>query len=179
MAEAQTKPAETSSRAEETHVPMSKGEGVTPFESLRREVDRLFEEFRPTAWRWPFRRPDIELSWPREGWGMSPAMDLVEKDASYEISAELPGMDESNIDIKLGQGMLTIRGEKREQKEEKKKEYHLSERRFGSFRRSFALPADVDADKIDAKCTKGVLTVTLPKSEEAKRDEKTIEVKTG
>ncbi len=104
-------------------------------------------------------------------------MDLAEKDNAYEISAELPGLDEKNIEIKLSNGTLTIKGEKTEEKEEREKEYYLSERRYGSFHRSFRVPEGVDTDKIDARFAKGVLTVTLPKSAEAKKNEKKISVK--
>jgi len=99
-------------------------------------------------------------------------MDLVEKEDAYEITAELPGLDDKNVEIKLSNRTLTIRGEKSEEKEDKQKDYYLSERRYGSFQRSFQLPDGVDADKIDAKFTKGVLTVKLPKTAEAKKAEK-------
>ncbi|TIO80260.1 MAG: Hsp20/alpha crystallin family protein [Mesorhizobium sp.] len=104
-------------------------------------------------------------------------MDLVEKANAYEITAELPGIDEKNIEIKLANNVLTIKGEKNEEKEEKEKDYYLSERRYGSFQRSFQLPEGVDADKIDASFAKGVLTVKLPKTAEARKAEKKITVK--
>lgn len=86
-------------------------------------------------------------------------------------------MDEKDIEVKVANGGLTIKGEKQEEKEEKKKDYYLHERRFGSFERCFAIPEDVDADKIEAHFKKGVLTVTLPKKPEAQKAEKKIEVK--
>jgi HSP20 family protein len=95
----------------------------------------------------------------------------------YEIAAELPGMDEKNIEVKLVNGTLTIKGEKQEEKEEKKKDYYVNERRFGSFERSFAVPESVDEAKIEAAFKKGVLTVTLPKKAEAQTPAKKIEVK--
>ncbi|RWE57865.1 MAG: Hsp20/alpha crystallin family protein [Mesorhizobium sp.] len=104
-------------------------------------------------------------------------MDLVEKTNEYEITAELPGIDEKNVDIKLANNVLTIKGEKKEEKEEKEKDYYLSERRYGSFQRSFRLPEGVNADKIDASFTKGILTVKLPKTAEAQKAEKKITVK--
>ena len=151
-----------------------------PFESLRREVDRLFEEFDRGSWRLPFRRSafDADPFWRRElTLAATPAVDIVEKDNAYEISAELPGLDEKNIEVKVSNGTLTIRGEKQEDKEEKKKGYYLRERHFGSFERHFRIPEGVDADKIDARFKKGVLTVTLPKTPEAQKPEKKIEVK--
>jgi HSP20 family protein len=92
-------------------------------------------------------------------------------------------MDESNINVKFSDGVLTIKGEKKEEKEEKKeekkKDYYMSERRFGSFQRAFEVPDGVDAQKIDATFRNGVLTVTLPKSPEAHKKEKSIPVKKG
>ena len=92
---------------------------------------------------------------------MAPAVDLVEKESEYELTAELLGMDEKTIELKISNGMLTIRGEKREEKEEKKKGYFLSERRYGSFERSFRLPEGVETDKITAT-TKIVNTARHP-----------------
>jgi len=151
-----------------------------PFVNLRQEVDRLFEDFDRGLWRFPFGRTmfDVGPFWRRElGWGATPAADIVEKDNAYEVTVELPGIDEKHIDVKLSDGCLTIKGEKQEEKEEKKKDYYLHERHFGSFERSFAVPDGVDADKIDASFKKGVLTLTLPKKPEAQKPAKKIEVK--
>ena len=101
-------------------------------------------------------------------------MDVAEHEKAYEITAELPGMDESNIDVKFSDGTLTIKGEKKDEREERQKDYHLSERRYGSFQRSFSVPDGVDADKIEAHFKNGVLTVTLPKKPEAQKSEKKI-----
>jgi HSP20 family protein len=172
MAEAATKlPVRKSST-------LAKAEGRTPFDSLRREIDRLFDDFYPLDWHLPSRVFGFEMPRiSRADWQMVPAMDLVEKDDIYEITAELPGLDEKNVEIKLSNHTLTIKGEKSEEKEDKQKDYHLSERRYGSFQRSFQLPEGVDTDKIDASFAKGVLTVKLPKSAEAKKAEKKIAVK--
>ena len=151
-----------------------------PFESLRREVDRLFEDFDRGPWRLPLRRSvfDIEPFWRRElTSGTAPAVDIVEKDNAYEVTADLPGFDEKNIEVKLANGGLTIKGEKQEDKEEKKKDYYLHERHFGSFERCFRVPEGVDTDKIEANFKKGVLTVTLPKKPEAQKPEKKIAIK--
>ena len=83
-------------------------------------------------------------------------------------------MDEKNVEVKVANGVLTIRGEKQDEKEEKKKGYHMRERSYGSFERSFQVPDGVDADKIEANFRKGVLTVILPKSAEAQKAEKKI-----
>ncbi len=153
-----------------------------PLESLRHEMESLFDEFGRGFWRSPLRRSifDLEPLRSREmTWVTTPAVDIVEKDTAYEVTAELPGMDESNIEVKVSNGALTIRGEKKEEKEEKKKDYYLSERRFGSFERRFQVPQGVDASKIDASFKKGILTVTLPKTPEAQAQEKKIAVKAG
>ena len=86
-------------------------------------------------------------------------------------------MDEKNVEVKFADGVLTIKGEKREEKEEKKKDYYLSERNYGSFQRAFQVPDGVDADKIEATFKNGVLTVTMPKSAEAQKSAKKITVK--
>jgi HSP20 family protein len=117
-----------------------------PFESLRRPI--LDAE--------PFRRR--ELSW-RAG----PAVDIAEEFNAYEVTAELPGVDEKDIEVKLVNGKLVIKGEKQERR---KKDYYLRERHFGSFERYFVLPEDADTSKIEASFEKGVLTVTLPKKPE-------------
>ena len=151
-----------------------------PFESLRREVDRLFDDFGVGSWRSPFGQTafDLQPFWRGEvGWGKAPAVDIVDKEKAYEITAELPGMDESNIDVKFSDGTLTIKGEKKDEKEEKKKDYYLSERRYGSFQRSFGVPDGVDTDKIEAHFKNGVLTVTLPKTADAQKSEKKIAIK--
>lgn len=172
----------------ETQVPVkseTKGEVPTSaptqwpsLSALRGEIDRLFEDF-DLGSRFPFRRAlrEIEPFWRREMTSTAPAVDMVEKEKGYELTAELPGMDEKNIELKISNGMMTIKGEKQEQKEEKKKDYFFSERRFGSFERSFRLPEGVEADKIAAIIKKGVLTVMLPKTAEAQKPEKKIEVK--
>jgi HSP20 family protein len=168
--------------AEATKLPVKTEKTTTewaPFDSLRREIDQLFAEFRPFHWRLPSTRSTFGFEMPRfrDDWTIAPAMDLVEKEKEYEISAELPGIDEKNVEIKVANHTMTIKGEKEEEKEENQKDYYLSERRYGSFQRSFALPQGIDPDKIEATFAKGVLTVKLPKTAEAQKAEKTITVK--
>jgi HSP20 family protein len=150
-----------------------------PLETLQKEIDRLFSDF---SLAWPFRRSSLSLEpfWQTDmSWGAMPAVDVVEKDKTYEITAELPGMDEKDIELKVTGDTLTITGEKHEEKEEKKKDFYLSERRYGSFRRAFLIPDDVDTDHIDASFRKGVLTVALPRKAGAEKPEKRIEVKSA
>jgi HSP20 family protein len=136
-----------------------------PVEGFRRKINRLFDDFSMGFWRSPFRRSMFaaEPFWRRE----------------LSWTAALPGMDEKNIEVKVVNGNLIIKGEKQEEKEEKKKDYYLHERHFGSFERSFEVTDGVDADKIEATFKKGVLTVTLPKKPEAQKPAKKIEVKSA
>jgi HSP20 family protein len=153
---------------------------LRPFESLRREIDRLFDDFEWGSWRSPFRRALFDVEPFLRGevkWGKVPAVDVADTATNYEITAELPGIDEKNIEVKFSDGTLTIRGEKKEEKEEKKKDYYLSERHYGSFQRSFTVPDGVDPEKIEAAFKNGILTVSLPKTAEAQKRVKKIEVK--
>ena len=111
-------------------------------------------------------------------WGaFSPQVDVSETEDEIVVSAELPGLDQEDIDLSLSNGTLLIRGEKREEREEEGESYYCSERAYGAFRRDIPLPSAVDAHQVDAVFSQGVLTVTLPKTEEAKA--KTVTVKTG
>ncbi len=150
-----------------------------PIESLRREMNNLVDSIGHGAWRMPMRRSifDEEPLWREMTWTTMPAVDIVEKDKAFEITAELPGMEASDVEVKVANGGLVIRGEKSEEKEEKKKDYYLSERRYGAFERRFQIPQGVAAGKIDASFKKGVLKVTLPKTAEAEASEKKIAVK--
>ena len=152
-----------------------------PFDTLRREVDRLFEDFTLIPFRLPLRRPmfHFEPFWQADSWVAHPAIDLVERDNAYELTAEMPGLNQKNIEVDVANGVLTVKGQKEEDKVEKKQDYHLRERRFGSFTRSIRIPETVDADKIEATFKNGVLNVTLPKKPEAQKPVKKIEVKGG
>lgn len=97
----------------------------------------------------------------------APRVDISETDKSYLVKADLPGVDPKDVEINVRDGVLTVRGEKKEQKEEKHKNYHRVERFAGQFFRSIPLPTGVDADNVQATTTKGVLTVTIPKKPEA------------
>jgi HSP20 family protein len=102
-------------------------------------------------------------------------VDVKETDTEIVVKAEIPGMDAKDINISVAGDLLTIKGEKKSEREEKEENYHLVERSYGAFSRSLALPAAVDLEKIEAKYDKGVLTVTCPKKEEIKP--KAIEIK--
>ena len=154
-----------------------------PFEALHKEVDRIFEDFTTGFGRRALGRRASEaepLLRYETSFGVSaPVVDVVEKEKEYQISAELPGLEEKDVEVSVADDMLTIKGEKKEEKEEKKKDYYLHERHFGSFERSFGIPDGVDADKIEAHFKNGVLTVTLPKTPEAQKSEKKIAIKTA
>ena len=151
-----------------------------PLESLRREIDQLFEDFGLGTLRSPFRRSLFDVDPFRRAkaaFSGMPAVDVTETEKGYRVVAELPGMDEKDIEVKIANGMLTIKGEKQEEKEEKKQDYYVRERSFGSFERTFPVPDGVDLDNVDASFKKGVLTVTLPKTAEAQKAEKKITVR--
>ena len=148
---------------------------------LRKEIDNLFEDFTRGWPSWPAWRSSFDwgpLGRMESSFGVSiPATDLVEKDKAFELSAEMPGLEASNVEVSLSGNVLTIKGEKKEEKEEKGKNTYLSERRYGSFQRSFQLPDGIDKDKVEANFENGVLTVTMPKTAEAVKEQKTITVK--
>jgi HSP20 family protein len=151
-----------------------------PLESLRQEIDQLIEDFGLGTWRLPFRRSFFDMDPFRRAktaFSGMPAVDVTKTEKGYKVVAELPGMDEKNIEVKIANGMLTIKGEKQEEKEEEKQNYYVRERSFGSFERTFPVPDGVDLDQVDASFKKGVLTVTLPKTEEAQKAKKKITVK--
>ena len=178
-------PAKTASKAEATSAqaapPASTESAGDRIMGLRREMDRLFDDFLGGFPASPFAKPGSGLE-PFAPLGRffgatAPAVDLVEKEKAFELSAELPGMGEEDIDVTLSNDMLTIKGEKKEEHEEKEEGRYLSERRYGSFERAFRLPDGVDCDKIDAQFDKGILTFTLPKTKEAQKRSRKIAVK--
>ena len=138
--------------------------------SLQRDINNVFEDF------WD----RIENGWngrTRPVGMFGPRADVAETDDSVEIAVELPGMSEDDIDIALSGDVLTIRGEKKVEHEKKRKGVYMSERSYGAFYRTIPLPPDVDTDKANAEFKRGVLKVTLPKSEDAQSRIKRIPVK--
>ena len=172
--------AETASKVSVTNdnLPAKPAEGGRhSLESLRREIDRLFDDFPPFGIRSTFSRAISSFDLVSTAGWFVPAFDMTEQNGEFAISAELPGIDEKNIELKIANGILTIKGEKSEVKKEEERDYYLSERRYGSFQRSFELPAGVDADKIEASFTKGVLKVKLPTTTDTIKSEKKIDIK--
>jgi HSP20 family protein len=133
-------------------------------------TDRLFNELMPFR---IFR--ELMPSMMKERGGIMPAFDVSEADDHFVVKADLPGIDAQSLDIGLAGNVLTISGEKKEEREEKNERFHAVERRFGSFSRSFMLPSDVKEEGIDANYKDGVLTVSIPKTERTKQ--KKIKVK--
>jgi len=144
--------------------------------SFRSDMDRLFDRFGVPSLRRMF---EMEPPWrPVSSFSFSaPAIDMSEDDKAYKITAELPGLDAKDVDVSVSGNTLVLKGEKRQEKEEKNKNYFFSERAYGSFQRAFELSTTVDRDKIAADYSKGVLTITLPKTAEAQKQAKKIEVK--
>ncbi|MBN1579979.1 MAG: Hsp20/alpha crystallin family protein [Anaerolineae bacterium] len=142
-----------------------------PFTAFQQEMNRLFDDF--------FGRSALEpFGALREGWDMfSPRVDVAETEQDVIVSAELPGLDNQDIDVSLSHGLLTISGEKKQEKEKKGRNYYHVERSYGSFQRSVPLPSEVDAGKVDAVFKNGVLTITLPKAGGTKAGKK-IAIKT-
>jgi len=139
-----------------------------PIDQFREEMNRLFDSF--------FRGFDIE-PFDTRGGVFSPKVDVVETETEIRVSAELPGMDEKEIDVSLAKDSLTIRGEKNLEKDETGKDYYRMERSYGAFSRTIPLPVQVDPEKVSAEFRKGVLSVVLPKAKEAVQKSKKISVK--
>lgn len=152
--------------------------GDRPFQAFRRdmetfhrEMDRLFDDFLRGTGR------SSQLPEARTFGELMPQLDETEDEKAYHVSVELPGMDEKDVEVTLSDGMLTIRGEKKQEEEEKGKDYYRKERAFGSFSRTLAIPGEIDETQIKASFKKGTLTIDLPKSEEAQKKIKHIDIK--
>lgn len=144
------------------------------FDAMRQEMDRLFDRFDLGGGRWP----SLIGGGARDGF-MSPSIDVKDTGKEIVIEAELPGVTDKDIAVTFADGVLTIKGEKKSQREEKKDDYYMSERSFGSFERSLALPEGIDDGAIEARFDKGVLHVTVPKKPEAVKQQKNIEIKSA
>lgn len=152
-------------------LPTRRRDDRDPVTSLRRRVDSIFDEFA--------RDFSLGLETPFKGLaeGYMPRVDVTENDKEIIVSAELPGMDEKNVNVSVAKDTLIIEGEKKEEQEEKGKNSYSLERTWGSFSRAIPIPMEVDANKIDATFKKGVLTVKLPKTRESLSESRHIKVK--
>ncbi|MDX1541564.1 MAG: Hsp20/alpha crystallin family protein [Geminicoccaceae bacterium] len=141
-----------------------------PFQTFRRDFDRMVDEMLRGPARWP------------SATGAAPAavdlrLDVGETDKEIKVRAELPGVDEQDVEVTLADDVLTIKGEKRVEEERKGENHHMVERSYGSFARSLRLPSGIDQSQVHATFDKGVLTVTLPKPAEARQRSRKIEIK--
>jgi HSP20 family protein len=152
-----------------TPVPVSRE--WRPFHMIQTEMNRLFDDFFHD-----FRLPVSRVS---EEWEsvFQPHVDVTETDKDLMISAELPGMDEKDVEVLLSADTLTIKGEKKEIKEEKEKNFYRMERRYGTFQRVIPIPVEIDTKKVDAVFKKGILSIKLPKTSKAGTGAKKISVK--
>lgn len=145
-----------------------------PFPARRAEFERLFDSLLglgsgrfPTIWDGSHRD------------ALVPNIDVRETEAAFVIEAELPGIEEKDVSITLNNGILTLKGEKKSTRDENKDDYHLIERSYGNFQRSFQLADAVDANRVTATFSKGILVITLPKRLEALKGEKRIDIAKG
>ena len=149
--------------------PLPFGESLAePLTRLRSEVDRLFDDF-------PARWPRFDLSSFAAAMPV-PAIEMSETDKAYKLAVEVPGMEASDIEVSVAGDRLVISGEKKEEREEKEKNYLYSERSYGAFERQIELPPGADAEKIKAAVRKGVLRITLPKTDKAANGKRRIEI---
>lgn len=158
-------------RGRET-MPARRGE-FDPFRDFQRQMNRVFDDFFsdfPLATRMGERGLATDVFTPR--------VDVSETDKEVRVSAELPGMDEKDITVELDDAAITIRGERKEEKEEKGKNWYTREQSYGAFHRIVPLPTSVNAEKASARFKKGVLTVTVPKREEEQAKRKAIRIET-
>ena len=151
----------------EKKVPV-KQESSHPVVRFQREMDKLFDNF--------FNGFDL-APWGQSWGAFHPNVDISEDNKKIMVAAELPGLDENDIQVSLAHNVLTIKGEKKEEKEDKGKNYYHMERSYGSFQRSIPLPCEVETDKVEATFKKGVLNISLPKTAEAQKQRKKITVK--
>lgn len=141
-----------------------------PFQSVRNEIDRVFDGFLGR------RSGEAGGLFAQRAMPVMPSIDVAENEAAIRIEAELPGMAEGDVDVSLKDGVLSIQGEKKSERDETKDDVHLTERSYGRFQRSFRVPDTVDQDQIEAKMENGVLHITLPKRPDAVQSEKKIPI---
>lgn len=146
--------------------------------SLRDEIDRMFDQFALSMG--PFARTPLlraPLAWDTGAWqgAFLPRVDLKETDEGFVLTAELPGMTKDSIDLTVAEDSVTLKGERKEEKEEKGEHFHSRETSFGAFERLIPLPGAVDVDKVEAKMKDGVLTLRLVKAEKTRKREIKIE----
>ena len=151
------------------NVPIRRDEDHSVY-SLQQTMNRAFENFFEGFSLSPFGSLEDRMG------SFAPRVDISESDKEFQVTAELPGMNEKDLDVSLANNVLTLKGEKKEEKEDKRKDYCRMERSYGMFSRTIPLPEGVDLEKVEASFRKGVLTVTLPKTVEAQKERKRIPI---
>lgn len=141
------------------------------FQDFHKEMDQLLQSFFG-------REAPVPAAYEGLPQGLlSPAIDVTENDKEIRLTAELPGLAEEDVDLTIREGRLSLRGEKKIERDEDKDDVHITERRYGSFHRNLPIPARVDASEIEAKFDKGVLVVKMPKKPEAQAEERKVKIK--
>lgn len=157
---------------------VTKGNGPGPhrpvdiFGAMRDEMDRVLERFEQGWPRWPGLMRNISTA-------MVPDLDVRDDGKQLTIEVDLPGVDEKDVTVTFNNGVLTIKGERKSEREEKKESYYMAERSYGAFERSLRLPETIDENKLEARFEKGVLQIVAQKRPEAVKAEKRIEIKKG
>jgi HSP20 family protein len=160
-------------------LPSSQGFARGSFEEVQRRLDRMMRLFDETFPSLSFGRPDIwsrVATAPAETSLFAPPVNVTEAADAYTVSADLPGVEEKEIDISFANGMLSIKGERKQESERQEEDWHVCEQRLGRFNRAFRLPDDVDVEKIAAAFKNGVLSIKLPKRAEAQKKEQRIPI---
>ncbi len=157
----------------EKRVPVQRADSPEAVYDLWHDMDRVFDNFFNRFGLEPFDGAFGSIA------AFQPRIDVQETDTEVKVVADLPGLDEKDIQLTLSDEALTISGEKKDEKEDRGQNYYRRERTYGSFQRQIPLPGAVDADKVEAVFKKGVLTITLPKPPEVQKKRKTITVKTA
>lgn len=152
-----------------SYLPSMFGRNGGSLGSLFHEIEKTFEDF---SRRVPFAGMG-------DGGALAPKIDVAEGKDGIDVTAELPGVEEKDVEVLLSNDMLTVRGEKKVERDEKDKNWHLIERSYGSFSRTIALPYEPDPAQVDAKFDKGVLRIRLPKPADVAKKERKIEIKSG
>lgn len=153
------------------NVPAGRDYEAHPLDVFQREMNRLFDDLFKGSGLMPWAEEMESLG------AFSPQVSMTEDDKAITVSAELPGMEEKDIEISLSKDSLTIKGEKKEENEQKGKEAYYMERSYGTFTRVLPIPREVNTEKAEASFKKGVLTITLPKLEKEKQSQKKVRIK--
>ena len=132
-----------------------------------------------TSGFWPSLYDPLRQVGQRVAEWLAPASEAAASEDAYRIAVELPGVEEKDIDLSVDNGVVTLKGEKRSEREERGERWYFSERQYGSFGRSFRLPPDADTGKVDAHLKDGVLTVTVPKTAPEKPERSKVQIRSG